>query len=327
MTISTFQAEGIGAKLYSPQGPYGAAGQTPLPEFKPGFVVRGDAEGEFVFVLFRVLTAPITLNQGDVLGWDNSYDAIPLATGITTRGMAVGTFFCGGSFGNPAAIQGGAWSATFPTAGTYGIWVQRTGVSLINAASTAANANLINTTTTAKQIDAPGTPLVTSKAVIGAYIAPITGTFTGNLVAGSTLITGASTTQGLTIGQLLTGTGIGAGASIIDINASGIVMSVAATAAETGTTVTWANGTFLATTTSGSPTLTGISGLAGVYPNQTISGTGIPGSTTILAINGNPGNFTITLSANATAAGTGVTMTTNGYVEAYLRSAYIDKTN
>ena len=87
------------------------------------------------------------------------------------------------------------------------------------------------------------------------------------------------------------------------------------------------NNTFTANTTNGSPTLTNISTLAGIYPNQSISGTGIPASTTISSINGVPGNYTITLSANATATGTTVTMTCAGYVEAYLNSAYISALN
>lgn len=87
------------------------------------------------------------------------------------------------------------------------------------------------------------------------------------------------------------------------------------------------NYTFAATTVNGSPVLTNISTLTGIYPNMSITGTGIPASTTILAIEGIPGNWSIRLSANATANGSTITMTCAGYVEAYLNNAYISALN
>ena len=87
------------------------------------------------------------------------------------------------------------------------------------------------------------------------------------------------------------------------------------------------NYTFTANTTNGSAVLTNLSTVTGIYPNMTISGTGIPASTTISSINGSAGNYTITLSANATATGSTITMTCAKYVEAYLNSAFISAAN
>lgn len=327
MTIASFQAEAVGARIYAPEGPFGAGGGTPLPNFKPGVVAAGDCEGELVFLNLQILSAPVTLNQGDVIAWDNSYTAVLLATATATRGMSVGTFFCGGRFGDPAALQGGGWSATFPAAGTYGIWAQRAGTSLVNAASTAANANLVNSTTTAGRVDAPATAPVGSRQVSSLYIAPLSGTFTANTVIGSNLLSNVSSLQGVVRGQQVTGTGIPVGTTVLDITGNSVVMSNSATAANTGITVTWANNAFVANTTAGSTTLTGVSGVAGVYPNQTIAGAGIPGGTTIVSINGNLGNYTITLSAAATATATAAAMTTSGYLEGYLKWPLVDKAN
>lgn len=62
--------------------------------------------------------------------------------------------------------------------------------------------------------------------------------------------------------------------------------------------------TFTATTTTGSPTLTAVSSFTGLLVGMPLSGPGVGG--TILALN--PGASQITMSANATANGTGVTI-------------------
>jgi hypothetical protein len=68
---------------------------------------------------------------------------------------------------------------------------------------------------------------------------------------------------------------------------------------------------FTGTTAIGSPTVTAVSSVAGLVVGQPITGTGIPALTTIIAI----GTTTITLSANATAAGTPtLTQTVTYYV-------------
>lgn len=58
-------------------------------------------------------------------------------------------------------------------------------------------------------------------------------------------------------------------------------------------------------TVSGSPTVSNLSTTANVYPGMSITGTGIPGSTTISSV----GSTTLTLSANASATNTGVSLT------------------
>lgn len=93
-----------------------------------------------------------------------------------------------------------------------------------------------------------------------------------------------------------------------------------------------ANATFTATTVNGSPVLTALSGVSvdgGPFIGAAVSGTGIPGSTTISGITYSPAGSvqSITLSNNATANGTGITITATGTLEAGLSWPYIAKTN
>ncbi|PDS45193.1 hypothetical protein CO662_24845 [Rhizobium anhuiense] len=93
-----------------------------------------------------------------------------------------------------------------------------------------------------------------------------------------------------------------------------------------------ANQTFTATTVNGSPVLTSLAGLsanAGPFIGAAVSGTGIPGGTTITGITYTPNNViqSITLSANATANGTGITITATGVLEATLMRPFLSKVN
>ena len=60
--------------------------------------------------------------------------------------------------------------------------------------------------------------------------------------------------------------------------------------------------------------------MLGVYPNATLTGTGVSG--TLSKVTGTPGNLTITLSANASASGT-VSIAATQYVEAFLTNPFI----
>jgi hypothetical protein len=93
-----------------------------------------------------------------------------------------------------------------------------------------------------------------------------------------------------------------------------------------------ANQTFTATTVNGSPVLTSLGGLssnAGPFIGAAVAGTGIPGGTTITGITYTPNGViqSITLSANATANGTGITITATGVLEATLMRPFLSKVN
>ena len=87
-------------------------------------------------------------------------------------------------------------------------------------------------------------------------------------------------------------------------------------------------------TVSGSPILVGVLGIAGFYPGQAISGTGIPAATTILAIGGFQAPYQIMMSKNATAtaaaptialtSSSGSPIATNlpNYIEVFMRWPY-----
>jgi hypothetical protein len=321
MTIATKQFEVLGTRTYLPEGPFGVAGQTPFPSFAYGTVVSGDAESEYVYLQLAV-TASFTLNQGDALWWDNSYVATQTTTGAGSAqfGADVGAFFLNGRVGDPAAAPaaGNIWSYTFPTPGIYGIWVQRAGTSILNIATVNAQTKPINTTAVLGQLNAPSAPLAGSMGIQNVFACATSNTFTATTATGSVTLTACSTNKGVVIGQSLSGTGVAAGAYAKDIQGSTVTMSAAATASGT-VTITAANNSTLGNVTNGSTAITGVTNIPGIYPNQTITGTGIPGSTTILSITGASPNYTINLSAAATATNTGVTLTTSIYIEAYLR--------
>ncbi|UWM76534.1 hypothetical protein N1937_04650 [Rhizobium sp. WSM4643] len=93
-----------------------------------------------------------------------------------------------------------------------------------------------------------------------------------------------------------------------------------------------ANQTFTATTVNGSNLLTSVSGLnagSGPFIGAAVSGTGIAGGTTISGITYSPSGVvqSITLSANATANGTGITITATGVLEATLLRPFLSKVN
>jgi len=331
MTIAYWQYEAIGGRQYAPEGPFGAAGQSPLPNFRPGEVVGGDGEGEFVYLLFSPAAA-VTVNQGDWLTWDATYQAVltPVAaTGSLDFNVNVGTFFLGGRVGDPAAAPsaGNAWSFTFPTAGVYGIWVQRSGTSLMKLTAITSQGTAIRTSATAGAL-AQAT-VATAMGITGAGSAAFSHTFTANTTNGSTLLTGVTTAKALQIGATVSGTGITNGSVITDIQGSTVTISIAATATNTGTTITVLIGGGTAstycTTTNNSPILTNVTSIAGLYPNQSITGTGIGASAVIVSITGNNAPYTITASVNSTATANNIALTASGYYEGYLRWPYVNQ--
>jgi hypothetical protein len=330
MTIAKIAFPGIAGRTYIPEGPYGLAGVGPFPSYDPGEAMDGDKEANYVFVRLGVV-GPLTLNQGDVLVWDASFTAVQSNTGAGAHplGASAGTFYLGGRV-PPETVAGGPYavpvfSYTFPLTGVYGVWVQRYGASLVKAASTAAVGAAWHTTATLGQIDTPA--LTGSMGISQGWVMPNTFTFTATTATGSNTLTSVSTNQSLTIGQSLSGAGIPAGAWIADIQGPSVMMSANATASASGVTITAKDLATVGNTTSGSPIVTGVPNLPIIFPNQTIAGTGIPAATTILSIGGQAGNYTLTLSANATATGSAVALTASGYVQAMLKGPYIGVQN
>lgn len=327
MTIARMQYSGIGARIYQPEGPYGSLGLPPFPSYRPGERVDGDAEGEFVFLLLSIAT-PAILNQGDLVFWDTAFRATPAVTGAGAFGvgMKAGTLFLGGQ---PAEEQLSApptpvnnYQANFPVAGVYGVWAQRFGATVIKAAAGAAAGSALSTTAIAGQVNS-GAGGVGSYTLAGAYINPASVTFTANTTNGSATLLNASSNFGVQAGMQLSGAGIAAGTYAKDVNGPTVTMSQPATATASGVTVTASQRATIGNTTTGSNLVPGVPNIAGVFPNCTIAGAGIPASTTIVAISGTPGNYTVTLSAAATATAAAVALTASGYLEAALADPYV----
>lgn len=346
MTIALYTIDPMagGARVYTPEGPYGTVGNFPLPAFKPGQVVVGDGEAEFVFLTLAV-PAALTMNQGDFLIWDNSYNAGQLSeiqvAGEYMVGSAIGTFFLGGQVPQlqasiPGSIPGNVWSYTFAP-GVYGIWAQRYGTSLINAL-VKSSTTLINPNSVATkgQITFAATQAATTlvSAGIGQIgTCPLSKTFTANTVNGSAVLTAVNTAKFLVKGMQVTGTGIPAvsatvpGTFILDIQGSTVTLSQLCTSTNTGSTITALNSQTTGNTVNGSKQITNVPQIPGLYPNQIITGTGVA-SLTIQSIMGTPGNYTINLTTAATATNNNVQITlaaagTNLYYEGFLRGPMV----
>ena len=339
MVIAYREYEGIGGKIFAPDGPYtsitGNQGAIPAPNWALGTIVAGDSEGEFAYLQLAV-TASLTLNQGDVLTWDRGYNAAPLVTPTAAGGLGgilvdVGTFFLGGRIGDPAAVlgQGNLWSYTF-SPGIYYIWAQRAGTSAVKCGTITTQATNTVSTATAGQI-AQITQSGHAVVLQGVATAPQSQTFTGTTTNGSTSITAVTPINGVAIyglerGDVLTGTGIATAPApvITDIQGSTIIMSAAATASGT-VTITASTQQFVASGANGGTTLTSTqSALSNIFPNQTLNGTGVS-ALTISSITGSPGNWTINLSGGTLSSGaTNATYTATGYYLGYVRWPYVN---
>jgi len=322
MAISSRATGAIGPHIYAPEGPFTGsfAGAT----FAYGDIVQGNAGSRFIFVKYAPVAA-VTYNQGDVFVYDSSFMAVPskLGAGYHALGSQVGTLFFGGRVGDPATQQGNIWSYLFQP-GTYGVWLQINGACAANFTTITAQADLAYTTATLGSVSALASGAANSETVTGMFTAVLSFTFTATDTSGSAVLTAVSDTNKLEVGMVLSGTGIPNGAYIVSIDGASITMSVNATSTNAGTTVTAKKGTFWGTTVSGSPIITGVGALLGVYPNATLTGTGVSG--TLSKVTGIPGNYIVTLSANASASGT-VSIAATQYVEAMLTKPFISAQN
>ncbi|MDQ0558689.1 hypothetical protein QO004_000464 [Rhizobium mesoamericanum] len=262
MSVARTQTERFGANPFVVEGPIVAGSGIPGPNFTLGSVCWGDAEAEWVYCQL-VLASQTTLQPGQWMQWDRDYSASLLTTAAAVVGNRCGVF---SGAAQPSTITGGPVGTITLAAGTYYVWVQRSGQApAVVSSGVTANLVVAETTTTAGQAAVPASPTVSTK-----QITPVS--------FGS------------------------------------------------------ANRTFTATTVSGSPILTGLSGAsAGSVPfiGAAISGTGIAGGTTVTGITYSPNGVvqSITMSANATANGTGITITATGVLEVGLMWPYIAKVN
>ena len=328
MSIAIAQYEAVGGRVFTPEGPYGVAGNTPLPSFKVGSVVGGDCESEYTFLLFPVYTSR-TVNQGDFIVWDNSYQAQVLSDVFLTAGYPlgadVGAFFLGGRSGDPAAwpSAGNLWSYTFPTPGIYGIWVQRAGTSIGNWGTITTQATQPVSTIVVGQI-ASAAGATHFQNITGLWSTVAARTFTGTTLTGSAVLTAIAALTlgtGLEIGMTLSGAGIPNGAVIVDFQGNTLTMNVVATAAG-AVTITATKGTAFITTVNTSAVVTSPT-ISGFYPNALLTAVGVAGgAATIVSITGNAAPYQITLSGVSTASAT-VTATASKYIETFLRWPYL----
>ena len=134
----------------------------------------------------------------------------------------------------------------------------------------------------------------------------------GLLTVAGTGIASVSSTNGLAVGMKITGDGLQNDTLISAIGSGTLTLSKAShnSTARTGNT------------TSGSPNLTAVNDVTGLKIGQSVTGSGIPVGTTIIAINGN----VITLSANCTATATSIALNITDTETTALKSKAIGMT-
>jgi len=168
---------------------------------------------------------------------------------LTTAAAVVGNrcgVFAGAA--QPPTITGGPVGTVTLAAGTYYIWLQRSGQApALVSASVTASIVVAETTATSGQLAVPASPTATTKQITPVSFASANKTFTATTVNGSpvlTGLTGASSGSGPFIGAAVSGTGIPGGTTVTGVTYSpnGVVQSITlsanATANGTGITIT-----------------------------------------------------------------------------------------
>jgi len=133
--------------------------------------------------------------------------------------------------------------------------------------------------------------------------------FTGKITKGSVTITNISSTESLSTGMSVIGTGIPSGATILTvINATSITITSAATSSVSTATLIFNAVVLAGNTTTGSATITNLSSTSSLSPGMSVSGVGIPSSAAILTV---IDENSIVINANATATGSSITLSFN----------------
>jgi hypothetical protein len=340
MTIASRVTSNIGAKVYAPLGPFGPMGNFSSASFGYGDMVRGDAGSEFIFCKYCPTTS-VTFNQGDCFFWDSNFLAYPTlapaAIHGTPVGTSMGTLFLGGRLGDPAAdVTGNIWSYAFAAGGVYGIWLQYLGASAINVSVLTQQYSIPSTTATAGSLGMPtGATHFATFPTGSVATSAVSTTATATTTSGSSQLSALTPVLGVALEQIqlgdyASGTGVPNGAYIVDINGTtGTITLSAAATASASVTVTFTRGTLWGTipvASAGGPSQIFCQNVpAGVYPNCTISGTGLS-STTITSITGTPGSYVITVAGASTQELTLEQFTITGYYEGYLNGPFVSAT-
>lgn len=235
-----------------------------------------------------------------------------------------GVFYNGGTVSAPVNIDlnngpvqkfnlAGAVTLTFtnwPSSGNYGsvrVIFSNDGAAVYTPTLSTANAGSIRYDSSFPNIPGTTTPGIYQgqKSVASVIVTnPGTGftsaasiSFTpGTLATGGTAGSGSANYKVLTATVSNGGNGYSVGDSLTLVSNNSVVF-----------TVNTINTTFTATTSIGSPTLTGVTDFRNLAAGVAISGSGIPSSTTILSVNSTTGQ--VTMSNNASATGSSVTVT------------------
>ncbi len=217
-----------------------AGGGIPQPQFKPGMIVNGDYGAEFV--LCRLTLAGATdLLPGDCYFLDGAYNLTLFST--TNANNVIG-----------AQVVVGQVFAPATPAGTYFLWAQRAGNSVVRVVAGSVNNGQGETNATAAgTMKFPASATASQKSAGPAQAVATSVTFTANTATGSpylTAVASASSGGGVTDlvpGMTITGTGLPANSCIAAIDKVGgqwrLTLGTSTTGAQRTTQNATANGT------------------------------------------------------------------------------------
>lgn len=244
MSVATAQTANFGANPFIIDGPIVSGTGVLGPQFKLGTVSWGESEAEWVYCKLT-LASTTTLQPGQFIWWDKDYNATLGTTANTPIGNKCGFFSGGATSPTIAGFNPGSVSLV---AGVYYLWVLRSGQApVLASATTVANLVVMETTTTAGQVNCPASPTVGTRQITPVSFSAANFTFTANVTSGSNIIVptlkSATLASGPFFGATLNGTGI-AGLTVAGITTgpSGVItaiqMSGNASATNAGVTVT-----------------------------------------------------------------------------------------
>ena len=197
-------------------GPIPAAGTTGsgilLPPFRVGMVITGDYGSEFVLGKL-VLASATDLLPGQAYQLDKDY----VLTLLTTANSVL----------NEEVVIAQVLAPQL-AAGTYYVWGQRAGRTVVLAAASSVATGSGETTATAGTLKFPASATASTKSVTPAtaYQASSGITFTATTTNGSPTLTNVSSINDLQLGAVITGTGLPSNAFVLAIRKTGNTWSI-----------------------------------------------------------------------------------------------------
>jgi hypothetical protein len=128
---------------------------------------------------------------------------------------------------------------------------------------------------------------------------------TAQITTNSAVLQYVGSTDGVAVGQTVSGVGIPSGAKVVAIDGSSVTMNAPVAGANAAVPIEFSFTLNTTGSTNSSTSLTSVADTTGIAAGQTVTGTGIPAGTTVASVSGS----TVVISQAATSTNTGVALT------------------